>query len=92
MKLFAPAYGASLLALGGFVQMVLASTVGEGERRMSKRSSWWDSLGWAAISFGGGMAAVVPVADLFGSTLIGVTRLPSELRKPRGGPELLSPL
>lgn len=65
MRIFAPAYGASLLALGGFVQMVLASTAGEGERRRSKRSSWWDSLGWAAISFGGGMAAMEPVADLF---------------------------
>ncbi|MEQ6900819.1 hypothetical protein [Nocardioides sp. YIM 152588] len=65
MKLFAPAYGASLLALGGFVQMVLTSTAGEGERRISKRSSWWESLGWAAISFGGGMAAIVPVANLF---------------------------
>jgi hypothetical protein len=53
-KLFAPAYGTSLLALGGLVHMVLASTAGEGERLRSMRSSWWDSLGWAAISFGGG--------------------------------------
>ena len=63
-RLFVPAYGTALLALGGLVQMVLASTASRGERRDERPSSWVESLGWAAIGLGSGLAAVVPIFDL----------------------------